>query len=776
MKRQLLCIILCFFNIAVLAQKEGYVWAWGQNAGYDFNSGSPVAISTAFNSYGECAASVCDKNGQLQFYTDGSIIWDRIGNQMPNADNLTGLPFLNTMTPTGSCTQGAVIMPMPDSEGKYYVFSLSEGEEMQKAGRLYYSVVDMSLNGGLGDIVPSRKGILIDSGLTEKMTAVKGNHCNLWLLCRSLQNASFKAYEITDAGINTVPVISQANAFNPGVYEVGTMKVSPDRRKIISANCYPGYGLELADFDPATGIVSNPVKLDNDSYYGSCFSPDNSKVYASEYLGTFSLFQFDISSAVPSTMVASKVNVGGGGWTDLKLGPDNKIYMNGAPDLGAGVINYPNNSSLACDAGQNGVLLLPGSDYQHGLPNEVAVLVRDTAPPTTQIVQVCFTDSTVLYANDSGWNYLWDDGSIQTYRPVYTSGSYVVHYSTAPCTYHTDTFKVKLIPLPSIGSLSGCYGHHNGRAWVQPQPGDTSMYTFTWTDSNGTQLQLPITASGISDTLQNQWPGTYIINIHSRSGCDTSLSVVIDTPQYSDYIHVTDTGICPHDTITLHATGGVVYRWSPDSKTYISDTTIADPKVCPPTDWNYIVYGENTSGCFDTATAHIKVYPNAVIQLPDSIILYYGESYLFKPGTNCITFNWFPPQGLSADDISDPVASPEANTEYIVTGTTENGCTVKQIVNVYRDDDVLLTLPNAFAPGNGPNNLLKPIYKGNVTLDYLRIFNRWGQMVYESSDLNAGWDGAWHGTPQAGVFVYIMQAHTADGKILSKQGNVTIIR
>jgi len=120
--------------------------------------------------------------------------------------------------------------------------------------------------------------------------------------------------------------------------------------------------------------------------------------------------------------------------------------------------------------------------------------------------------------------------------------------------------------------------------------------------------------------------------------------------------------------------------------------------------------------------------------------------------------------GLNADNISNPIASPPVNTRYIITGTTAEGCEIKGSVNVYRSDEVILTLPNVFTPGSGPNNIFKPIHEGDVVLDYLRIFNRWGRL-YESINLNQGWDGTWHGTPQGeGVFVYMMQGHTASGR------------
>ncbi len=95
---------------------------------------------------------------------------------MLNSDDLTGLgPMPFNISPTET-SQGALIVPMVDSPGKYFVFSLTCKNlytiiSPPLGGRLYYSVVDMALNGGLGAVEPGRKGVLIDSNLTEKMTS-----------------------------------------------------------------------------------------------------------------------------------------------------------------------------------------------------------------------------------------------------------------------------------------------------------------------------------------------------------------------------------------------------------------------------------------------------------------------------------------------------------------------------------------------------------------------------------------------------------------------------
>lgn len=401
-------------------------------------------------------------------------------------------------------------------------------------------------------------------------------------------------------------------------------------------------------------------------------------------------------------------------------------------------------------------------------------------PDTT----ICAGDHATLHAiggNTFSWSVLSGDANslscancAQPQAQPKQTTTYEVennYFNTISCKT-SDTITVNVVHIPGIDTTITKCKNDTVLLPLNMYGNNPDNYHFTW--SPAIYLNNDTTANPLS------WAPAdldYALTVQVSNGLVCPSADTVRIRVVNNFLHASDTGMCPGDTINIYATGGVSYHWKPDANTYISDTAIANPKISPQTDWHYIVYGENGSGCRDTATAYVKVFPAAIVQLPDSITLYYGESFQFSPETNCLTFNWFPSAGLSNDNISNPIASPQADTKYIVTGKTENECSVTNSVNVYRSNDVLLTLPNAFSPGNGPNNLLKPIYKGDVTLDYLRVFNRWGQILYESNKLDDGWDGSWHGAPQPeGVFIYTMQGHTGTGRILSKQGNITLLR
>jgi gliding motility-associated-like protein len=181
--------------------------------------------------------------------------------------------------------------------------------------------------------------------------------------------------------------------------------------------------------------------------------------------------------------------------------------------------------------------------------------------------------------------------------------------------------------------------------------------------------------------------------------------------------------------------------------------------------------------CYDTQTLYIAVYPSAVLNLPDSVTIWPGESYQINPGGNGLYYSWFPPSGLSADDVSNPVASPQVRTRYFVTARTENGCVVKDSIDVLVNTESVLDLPNAFTPGNGTNGTFRIIKRGMATLRYFRVYNRWGNKVFETTDINRGWDGTFNGVAQpAGVYVYSVDAVTSTGQEFHKGGNITLIR
>lgn len=280
-------------------------------------------------------------------------------------------------------------------------------------------------------------------------------------------------------------------------------------------------------------------------------------------------------------------------------------------------------------------------------------------------------------------------------------------------------------------------------------------------------------------------PGIYFYYLNQTvEGCSSPIDsiqvVVYPKPEVS--LTQSDDAICPHDEITLTATRTDSFsyvRWKP--WLYLDDTTKDVVKAKPITNIKYMVVSYNRYGCTDTASANeITVYPAGVISLgvTDSVMVYPGESIHIQPSSNCISFNWFPNIDVSNVSVADPVITPNTSTKYYVKGLTQFGCEAMDSVYFSFSKENLYGVPNAFTPGSGVNNEFKLQARGIAQLNYFRIYNRWGNLLFETKDLNIGWDGSFNGAPQPlGVYVYEIQAvSSVTGKLFNKRGNVTLLR
>ncbi len=359
MNRLFALLFFVFISSAVFSQKETEKWYISGNGALDFSSGSPVALgNNAMNLSWEGCASIADANGNLLFYTDGSWLYDKNHTVPPNGSNLNGC---------NSVTQVAIFVPKPGSATIYYLFIIGgpTGNGSSPPWSLYYNEINTALNGGNGDISVKGVPIAASSGnCSEKMTAVK--HCNgtdYWLLVHDYTGTAYKAYLVTAAGINTVPVVSNVGLAHisvpAGDDALGQMKLSPNGTKVATTLYHQGL-VELCDFNASTGAVSNPINLGSVGQYtyGVEFSPDNSKVYASNSGTPATIKQWDICAGSTAAIIASAVVVGNSGLFSMQMAPDGKIYANRFTNT-LGVINNPNVAGTGCNYSNNGPVLIP---------------------------------------------------------------------------------------------------------------------------------------------------------------------------------------------------------------------------------------------------------------------------------------------------------------------------------------------------------------------------------------------------------------------------------
>ena len=249
MKTVLSIIILFSLYFAASAQNEMNNWFFAQNLGLNFSTGQPVQVSGGQISRMEGGSAISDENGNLLFYTDGILVWNKQHAVMPNGNGLMG--------GYSSSTQSSLIVPKPGDSQHFYIFT---ADEEGGPNGFRYSAVDITLNGGLGDVTV--KNILLHSPVSEKIAATK--HCNgkdIWVVTHAYGSDAFYAYLVTASGVNTTPVISHTGNFIPVTYATmaGQLKISRDGTKIAAAN--GEIGVDLLDFNNQTGVISNPLYL-----------------------------------------------------------------------------------------------------------------------------------------------------------------------------------------------------------------------------------------------------------------------------------------------------------------------------------------------------------------------------------------------------------------------------------------------------------------------------------------------------------------------------------
>jgi gliding motility-associated-like protein len=394
---------------------------------------------------------------------------------------------------------------------------------------------------------------------------------------------------------------------------------------------------------------------------------------------------------------------------------------------------------------------------------------------------ICKAQSTQINAiGDIAYTYNWtptigvsDPTIINPTITPDTSHEYIVTANFPGCDEISDSLFIDVQPVPTVyvgPDQILCYGdtiHIN----TVVTPAGYPNYTYIWTPAGA------LSDPAIADPVYTAYLTTTLtLTVKTPIACMASDAVVF-TVVPADFIAASnDTTICPGDTAQLRVTGTPVsLSWVP--ALYISDSTIATPSVWPVTTTDYIVYGVDINHCIDTQDVRVTVMPGTVINLADSVTIFPGESYQIDPGGNGLYFKWFPPLGLSAANIANPIAMPDVNTRYFVEAATEFGCPAYDSIDVFVSYDSYIDVPNAFSPGSAPNAEVKVLHKGNATLKSFMVFNRWGTKVFETSNIDEGWNGMFNSQPQPmGVYIYTVEAVSPTGRKFVKQGNITLIR
>lgn len=455
------------------------------------------------------------------------------------------------------------------------------------------------------------------------------------------------------------------------------------------------------------------------------------------------------------------------GWTPAAgMADPTALNQTVAPTIFTNYVLTVNSGVPGCEATANaGVSVLPNT---MDLINNDTVVCAGTSLPLTVIGHPAF---------DYRWTpetYVVDPMSTNTAMNASESGMVYITAGHDGCPDIRDSFYLEVQPVPKVNlgdDIVICSGD-TAQLYAATTP-TYSGYTYQWSPG------LKLTDSLIKNPVFNGFSSEdYVVAVRTPYGCISrdTIKVTVNNAYFLK-TNFEDTIVCGDFQLQLEASGAQQYQWYPSEG--LSEDSIANPMAHYGGSMTYMVVGTSIDGCLDTQIVNITLAPDAITSLPDSIEIYPGERVAVDMVSNASYFQWFPPEGLDATNIANPTASPDIRTRYYVWATTEHGCRTLDSVDVVVNLESIFDLPNAFVPGNNfsNNGSFKIKGRGNYDLDVFRIYNRWGNLVFETTDINEGWDGTLDGKAQPqGVYVYQIAVKLASGAIIKKDGNVTLVR
>jgi gliding motility-associated-like protein len=569
--KKLAFIFIMLVAVFGWSQNQANWWFFGTNAGIDFNSGSPLPNDIGQLDTIEGCSAISDACGSLLFYTDGITVWNRNHNIMPNGDSLFGDP---------SSTQSALIIPLFNSPDLYYIFTISIFNSTSGSTRtgMYYSVVDMNLNAGAGDVIVNQKNIELLPNSTEKLfAAVAANGQDTWIvtyaasIAGSLSFDQFYAFKLTPNGMDLQATVNSLSPSTRTTDKRGYLKVSPDGTKAAMMTQFyvdltnpneAGYGAWLFDFNTTSGMVNNPVRLNFPSgyqAYGTEFSLDSRLLYVDlntlgsglvpaermllQYNTTAANFQNNPVVIYESDINNPNDNVSRGA---LQIAPDKKIYYSRDEQQWLAVINDPNNIGALSNFQYDGLALTPGTNSNEGLPPFYNAFFN----PSFSAIEGCSNAPTQFLADAiatcPNHSVLWDFGDVTSgsdnssiaINPTHiyaTAGTYtVVLIITTPTEVFNSSRSIQIVNAPIINSVNDievCDDRSNdGFAPVD----FTTIRTTALGAQSASDFEVTIHSSALDamedfNAIANNdvvTSGTYMVRIDNRlsNGCyDTTL-------------------------------------------------------------------------------------------------------------------------------------------------------------------------------------------------------------------------------------------------------------
>lgn len=420
------------------------------------------------------------------------------------------------------------------------------------------------------------------------------------------------------------------------------------------------------------------------------------------------------------------------------------------------------------------------------------VPVKVVASPQAQItrtpdactpVTITFTGS-LMVADTSAVTWLWNFGngntSTVTNPPaqLYSiAGTYPVNLfatNSSGCV-DTVTTTVHSFPLPDVNAGADtliCKG--TGRTLHA-----TGAVSYVWSPATGLSCTTCANPVALPDAVT-----TYTVTGTSDHGCIKSDDIIVRV-QYP-FVMTASEGdtLCKGSSLKLSASGAFTYEWSPSAG--LSSTAGSTITAMPLVTTNYQVIGTDNQKCFsDTIVIPVVVYNIPTVEAGTDKTINVGQTLDLVPNISADvkTALWSPTGSVFRSSFPSISIKPRETTTYTVEVKNEGGCTARDNVTVYVIcNGANVFIPNTFSPnGDGSNDVFYPRGTGLFSIKTARVFNRWGEVVYEKADFtanvpSAGWDGTYKGkklTPD--VYIYVIEILCDNNTLLVYKGNIALI-
>ncbi|MBW6484135.1 MAG: gliding motility-associated C-terminal domain-containing protein, partial [Vicingaceae bacterium] len=374
-----------------------------------------------------------------------------------------------------------------------------------------------------------------------------------------------------------------------------------------------------------------------------------------------------------------------------------------------------------------------------GIPVSYTITVNagaiTTVPTNITVCPGASVPASAFTSAPAGASFAWTNSN--TAIGLAASGT-----GNTPAFTATNTSSSPIVStITVVGTSSGCVGPPASYTiTVNPIVSSTSSISICQGDS--------ILVGGVYYSTT----GSYSETLTSSFGCDSVATINLTVnPVVSSSVNV---AVCLGDSILIQGN-------------YYSDAG------------SYSFNFTSSLGCDSIVTYNLTVNPLPTISILGGGLINLGESVNLTviPISASFSYFWSPSFGLSCVSCAQPVASPSESTWYFVTVTNANGCQAADSVFVEVDPSSSLYIPNIFSPNDDGNNDVYLVRGKGVSQFLLQIYNRWGQLVFESNDIEKGWDGTKDGNPfNQGVFVYKITATMSSGKKINETGNITLLR